>query len=153
MMNSSSPRPLLSLLLAAPAAAQDVQTLHYEFGPVKIKPGQNTIELEDNALKPPVNGWITRFTPEPRAARTAASRAWTSSTCTTASGSRTCSRCSRPARRRPRSARRPGYGWRYLTTDTWHMNHMIHNLTPTPEEVYITYDLDFVPDGTPPRRR
>ena len=28
------------------------------------------------------------------------------------------------------------------------MNHMIHNLTPTPEEVYITYDLDFVPDGT-----
>ena len=29
------------------------------------------------------------------------------------------------------------------------MNHMIHNLTPTPEQVYITYDLDFVPDGTP----
>jgi hypothetical protein len=29
------------------------------------------------------------------------------------------------------------------------MNHMIHNLTPTEEEVYITYDLDFVPDGTP----
>ena len=26
------------------------------------------------------------------------------------------------------------------------MNHMIHNLTPTPDEVYITYDLDFVPD-------
>ena len=51
------------LLLAAPAAAQDVQTLHYEFGPVKIKPGQNTISLEENALKPPVDGWITRFTP------------------------------------------------------------------------------------------
>src|SRR5687768_9474132 len=25
------------------------------------------------------------------------------------------------------------------------MNHMIHNLTPSPEDVYITYDLDFIP--------
>ena len=29
------------------------------------------------------------------------------------------------------------------------MNHMIHNLTPTPTDVYITYDLDFVPDTAP----
>src|SRR3954452_11270843 len=29
------------------------------------------------------------------------------------------------------------------------MNHMIHNLTPTPTDVYITYDLDFVAAGTP----
>ena len=29
------------------------------------------------------------------------------------------------------------------------MNHMIHNLTPTPTQVYITYDLDFIPAGTP----
>ncbi len=29
------------------------------------------------------------------------------------------------------------------------MNHMIHNLTPTPETVYITYELDFIPDGAP----
>jgi hypothetical protein len=29
------------------------------------------------------------------------------------------------------------------------MNHMIHNLTPTPEKVYITYDLDFIPDADP----
>ena len=43
----------------------------------------------------------------------------------------------------------PGYGWRYRTTDQWHMNHMIHNLTPTPTKVYITYDLDFVPDTSP----
>ena len=29
------------------------------------------------------------------------------------------------------------------------MNHMIHNLTPTPTKVYITYDLDFVPATSP----
>ena len=29
------------------------------------------------------------------------------------------------------------------------MNHMIHNLTPTPADVYIDYELEFVRDGTP----
>ncbi len=29
------------------------------------------------------------------------------------------------------------------------MNHMIHNLTPSPADVFITYDLDFIPSGTP----
>jgi hypothetical protein len=41
----------------------------------------------------------------------------------------------------------PGYGWRHRTGDQWVMNHMIHNLTPTPADVYIDYELDFVPDG------
>ena len=29
------------------------------------------------------------------------------------------------------------------------MNHMIHNLTPTPTDVYIDYDLEFIPDTAP----
>jgi len=28
------------------------------------------------------------------------------------------------------------------------MNHMIHNLTPSPTRVYITYEVDFIPSGT-----
>ena len=32
------------------------------------------------------------------------------------------------------------------------MNHMIHNLTPKATEVYITYDIDFIPAGTPAGR-
>ena len=43
----------------------------------------------------------------------------------------------------------PGFGWRYEASDRWLMNHMIHNLTPTEEEVYITYELDFIPAGSP----
>jgi hypothetical protein len=56
---------LLSLVaFAAPASAQEgAQTLHFEYGPVKISPGQNTIELEENAFKPQVDGWITGFRP------------------------------------------------------------------------------------------
>ena len=38
-----------------------MQKLHYEFGPIEIAPGQNTIEFEPNELKPKVPGYITRF--------------------------------------------------------------------------------------------
>jgi plastocyanin len=43
----------------------------------------------------------------------------------------------------------PGYGWRHRTSDRWVMNHMIHNLTPSAEDVYVTYDLDFIPASSP----
>ena len=33
------------------------------------------------------------------------------------------------------------------------MNYMIHNLTPEPTKVSITYDIDFVPDSAPRPRR
>ena len=42
-----------------------------------------------------------------------------------------------------------GFGWRYEPSDSWIMNHMIHNLTPSATDVYITYDLDFIPEGSP----
>ena len=42
-----------------------------------------------------------------------------------------------------------GYGYRYKPSDFWVMNHMIHNLTPDPKNVYITYDMDFLPDTAP----
>ena len=43
----------------------------------------------------------------------------------------------------------PGYGWRSSPSDRWVMNHMIHNLYPTPDRVYITYKIDFIPDSSP----
>ena len=40
-----------------------MQHLHYEFGPIAIAPGQNSIEAKVNHLKPDVPGYITRFAP------------------------------------------------------------------------------------------
>src|SRR5947208_2198985 len=40
-----------------------LQHLHYEYGPVDIVPGQNTIDYGINKLKPQVPGYITRFRP------------------------------------------------------------------------------------------
>ena len=42
-----------------------MQRLHYEFGPVKIAPGQNTIEFEGNELKPEVPGYIIALQARP----------------------------------------------------------------------------------------
>ena len=41
-----------------------------------------------------------------------------------------------------------GYGYHYNPSDNWIMNYMIHNLTPKPTKVSITYDIDFVPDSS-----
>ena len=118
---------------AAPATA--AETLHYAYGPITIKPGQNTIALEENTLKPPVDGWITGFRPN----------------LVRKDGTGPARRRHPPAPRRVDQALRPqfaageektalmappGYGWRHRTTDRWLMNHMIHNLTPTPRGLH-----------------
>src|SRR5918997_6041890 len=136
-----------ALVLAAPASAQE-QTLHFEYGPIKIAPGQNTIEIGENDLKPPVDGWITGFRPNLVYTNGKVPRVdvihlhhgvWLKELRPLFAAGEEKTEFKAP----------PGYGWRYRTTDQWHMNHMIHNLTPTEEEVFITYDLDFVPDTAP----
>ena len=42
-----------------------------------------------------------------------------------------------------------GYGYAYHPTDNWVVNYMIHNLYPIEQQVWITYDVDFIP-GTDP---
>ena len=42
-----------------------------------------------------------------------------------------------------------GYGYRYLASDTWMLNHMIHNLVPEEFTMYIKWTIDFVPDESP----
>ena len=45
------------------------------------------------------------------------------------------------------------YGYFNRGSDTWLMNYMIHNLTPRPDKVYLTYDVDFVPANSALGRR
>jgi plastocyanin len=42
-----------------------------------------------------------------------------------------------------------GYGYPYKAGDRWVINYMLHNLLATPDEVYIAYDLDFIPADAP----
>ncbi|MBN1527610.1 MAG: hypothetical protein JW895_01015 [Thermoleophilaceae bacterium] len=126
------------------------QHLKFKYGPVKILPGQNNIEFHPNMEKPKVPGYITRFAPDLVYA-TGKQRVprvdiihlhhgvWLMRGYPTfAAGEE------KTVQQMPR-----GYGYRYDPSDGWIMNYMIHNLTPKPTSVYITYDIDFVPAGTP----
>ena len=42
-----------------------------------------------------------------------------------------------------------GHGYRTSPADQWILNYMIHNQTPETSTVFITYELDFVPIGSP----
>ena len=130
-----------------PPPRPGVQRLHYEFGPVHIAPGQNTIEFEGNALKPDVPGHIVRFKPDLEYADGTIPRVdvihlhhgvWISNFAPLFAAGEEKTIVTAP----------DGYGWNYEPQDKWLMNHMIHNLTPTATDVYITYDLDFIPAGT-----
>jgi hypothetical protein len=136
---------VLLTVLAAPASAE---TLRYRFGPIHVAPGQNTIELAGNELKPPVDGWITRFEPNLTYADGTVPRVdvvhlhhgvWISNFAPLFAAGEEKTVIAAP----------PGYGWRYRTSDEWVMNHMIHNLTPTPADVYIDYELGFEPADAP----
>jgi len=131
-----------------PGPRPGVQRLHYEFGPIKIAPGQNTIEFEGNSLKPDVPGHIVRFKPDLEYADGTIPRVdvihlhhgvWLTNRGPLFAAGEEKTVVSAPE----------GYGWPHKPQDSWVMNHMIHNLTPSATTVYITYDLDFIPAGSP----
>src|SRR3954451_14878142 len=125
-----------------------LQHLHYEYGPIDIVPGQNTIDFGINGLKPDVPGYITRFKPDlVYAANHKVPRVdvihlhhgvWAMDGYPTFAAGEEKTIFNAP----------PGFGYHYKLSDGWIMNYMIHNLTPTPTKVFITYDVDFLPDST-----
>ena len=55
---------LMLLLPASASAAPRVEHLKFKYGPMVIKPGQNTISLDgDGVPKPKRPGWIVGFRP------------------------------------------------------------------------------------------
>jgi plastocyanin len=128
-----------------------VRHMTFRYGPMQIDPGQNTISIADDDLKPPGPGWITRFAPNltyvngkvPRvdvihlhhAVWLVSNRADPIRPTWAAGEEKTIAQL--PA----------GFGWRYRKGDRWLLNHMIHNLTPVPTKVFIVWKMDFIPLG------
>jgi plastocyanin len=129
-----------------------VRHLKFRWGPVRINPGQNTISLAANDLKPSGPGWITSFAPDltyvngkvPRVDVIHLHHAvWLVSNRTDPIRPTWAAGEEKTIARLPK-----GFGWRYHTSDRWILNHMIHNLTPVPTNVFITWKMDFVPLGS-----
>jgi plastocyanin len=132
-----------------PVSYPGLQHLHYEYGPIAIVPGQNTIEIRPNKLKPQVPGYITSFRPDliytksrkvPRVDVIHLHHGvWLINGYPTMAAGEEKTHLDLPL----------GYGFRSQPNDRWLMNYMLHNLTPTPTSVKIVYDIDFLPDTAP----
>ena len=131
-----------------PADYPGIQHLHFKYGPIAIAPGQNTIEFENNKIKPSVPGYITRFKPDlvyedgtvpPVDVIHLHHGVWLINGYPTFAAGEEKTIFNMPQ----------GYGLHSKPDDGWVMNYMIHNLTPVPTKVFITYDVDFVPDSAP----
>jgi plastocyanin len=146
----------VSQTITPSATYPGLQHLHYEFGPVAITPGQNTIEAQNNTKRPDVPGYIVRFKPDLVCAGTDSTcgkdhstprvdvihlhhGVWLNNFYPTFAAGEEKTVFNFPQ----------GYGYHYKPSDSWIMNYMIHNLTPNQTAVYITYDIDFVPDSAP----
>jgi len=144
----TGPSLKLSTTSTVNTGADGVQHYHYAYGPIRISPGQNSIFTEVNRLKPPVAGYITRFSPNlvegdgsiPPVDKIHLHHAvWRmNGVATFAAGEE-----------KTIVTMSPGYGFPSKPSDVWQMNHMIHDLVPSPATIYITYDLDFVPLSSP----
>jgi plastocyanin len=142
------------------AGANGAQRILYKVGPFHVIPGQNDIGYQPIAQKPKVDGWITRIKPDLTYTNGTVPRVdvihlhhgvWLNM-------SRKDATANLPERffasgeEKTRMELPKGYGYRYKASDTWLLNHMIHNLTPVPADVYMTYEVDFIPDSSPAAR-
>jgi hypothetical protein len=145
--------PLPEIGSIAPLAAE-VQHLHYAYGPVHVPVGGNLILLGPVTIeKPAYDGYVTRFAPNLVRADGSVPPVdvihlhhgvWlnASGTDATAGGGE---RMAAAGEEKTVVQFPPGYGYPVKGSDFWIMNHMIHNQTAVPENVWITYDVDFVP--------
>ena len=141
-------------------ASKDIRHLHFTYGPIDVKPGQNDIKnvFLGASAKPKVDGFIIRARPDlqylngkvpPVDVIHLHHGVWMNLSGTS------------PAA--PLASIEPiffggeektifqiprGYGYPYHVKDTWLLNHMIHNNTPNRTKVNLVWDIDFIPSTT-----
>src|SRR4051794_29253064 len=139
----------LQIPVRDPAPPPGAQVLKYKFGPLKIKPGQNFIDVDVQKERPNVDGWVVGSRPGLVDAKTGKTppvsevhlhhAVWLVDFKPTFAAGEEKTNFNAPS----------GYGWRYTTKQVWMLNHMIHDLVGQSHEVYITYELYFIPDTAP----
>ena len=124
--------------------------LRFAFGPILVKPGQNDVLVEPVRLeKPQRDGYITRFRPDlvradgtvPPTEQIHLHHGTWLSVPDYGSGPFFAAGEEKTIAPFPK-----GYGLPVKATDQWLLLYMVHSAVQQPMEVYITYDIDFVPE-------
>ena len=136
-----------------------IKHLHYQYGPLPIQAGQNNIQIGANEVpKPKVDGWITRMKPNltlmdgtvpPVDVIHLHHAVWYNATHPGVASGGGFAPFFAAGEEKTVFQLPKGYAMRYRASDKWILNYMIHNLTSRPTKVYITWDVDFVPDTAP----
>jgi plastocyanin len=141
---AASPQPRTDGGALAPGAKR----ITYRFGPIHITPGQNTIEIQPLTQRPKVPGYITRFKPDLVRADGTTPRVdilhlhhgvWLVDGKPTFAAGEEKSIVALPR----------GFGFKYTPKQQWLMNYMVHNLITSPDTVYLTWQIDFIPASSP----
>jgi plastocyanin len=148
-------------LVSASAGANGAQRLLYRVGPFEVKPGQNEIGFRIIDDKPLVDGWITRMRPDLVYTNGRVPGVdvihlhhgvWLNLSRPDATSPGLPQRFFAAGEEKTIFRFPKGYGYEYRASDRWLLNHMIHNLTPTPTQVYMVYEIDFIARTSPAAR-
>jgi plastocyanin len=148
-------------LVSVSPAANGAKRMQYRIGPFPVVPGQNEIGYRIFGEKPPVDGWITRIRPDlvyPNGRVPGVDvihlhhGVWLNLSRSDVTWPGLPERFLGAGEEKTIVTFPKGYGYRYRASDVWLLNHMIHNLTPVPTEVYMVYEIDFIPDSSPSAR-
>src|SRR3954468_6421142 len=125
--------------------------IHFAYGPIIVKPGQNDVLLEPVTIdKPGEDGYITRIKPNlvdqngdvPPVEQVhlhhgtwLAEPSYGNSAFFAAGEEKTIAPWPK------------GFGMPYKATDAWLLLYMVHSAVQNPMAVWITYDVDFIPQA------
>lgn len=156
---STHPDPASLEIVEAPDEP-GVQHMQFKFGPIDIEPGQNNIDYSGFQVpKPEVDGYIVSIKPDlvredgtvpPVDVIHLHHGVWVKL------GGRPGVDTGRfgelffaAGEEKTRMILPAGYGYEYHASDRWLINYMIHNLLSTPDKIWITYDIGFIPKTDP----
>ena len=146
--------------VAVQSLAGGAKRITYRIGPFEVKPGQNEIGYAPITERPQVDGYFTRIRPDLTYLDGRVPRVdvihlhhgvWVNMS--RGGNSHFGAELFFAAGEEKTIMQLPkGYGYPIKKTDGLLLNHMIHNLTPVPTRVYMVYQVDFVPKGSPAAR-
>jgi plastocyanin len=143
--------------VAETPARDGSQHMHFEVGPIDVQPGQNNIDFEGGIPQPDVDGWITRMQPDLRFDDGSVPPVdvihlhhgvWLNTSARDSTAGLP-ERFLAAGEEKTINIFPAPYAYGYSTTDHWTLNYMLHNLTDDPKQVWITYDIDFIPADSP----